>query len=125
MWTYYAQGIDIVSIKRLRKAIERSGNSFLQRIFDGRELDLPENTEFLATRFAAKEAFFKALGTGITDGVRWHDFVLPPAEQLSLYPVISGRSIQLLGGRKVLVSVSSTETTAVAVVFLEETKGGI
>jgi len=125
MRTYYAQGIDIVSIKRLRKAIERSGSRFLQRIFYGRELDLPENTGFLATRFAAKEAFFKALGTGIIGGVSWHDFVLPPAEQFSLHPVISGRSIQLLGGRKVLVSVSSTETTAVAVVFLEETKEGI
>ena len=114
-----SQGIDIVSIQRIEKAIDRSGSSFLHRIFDGRELELQGDTGFLATRFAAKEAFFKALGTGVSEGVRWHDFVLPPAVQLSLTPLISGRSMELLGSRKVLVSVSRTHTTAVAVVFLE------
>lgn len=113
------RGIDIVSIVRIEKALERSGDSFLRRIFDGRELELRGDTGFLATRFAAKEAFFKALGTGVSDGVRWHDFVLPPAEQLSLSPVISGRSSELLADRKVLVSVSRTHATAVAVVFLQ------
>ena len=114
-----SQGIDIVSIRRIEKALERSGSSFLRRIFDGRELELQGDTGFLATRFAAKEAFFKALGTGVSEGVRWHDFILPPPEQLSLTPVISGRSIELLGNRNVLVSVSHTYTTAVAVVFLQ------
>lgn len=115
-----SQGIDIVSIGRIEKALDRSGSRFLHRIFDGRELELQEDTGFLATRFAAKEAFFKALGTGVSEGVRWHDFVLPPAAQLSLTPLISGRSMELLGSRKVLVSVSRTHTTAVAIVFLEE-----
>ncbi len=119
MHTALFRGIDIVSIVRIEKALERSGDSFLRRIFDGRELELRGDTGFLATRFAAKEAFFKALGTGVSDGVRWHDFVLPPAEQLSLTPVISGRSSELLADRKVLVSVSRTHTTAVAVVFLQ------
>ena len=119
-----SQGIDIVSIQRIEKAIDRSGSSFLHRIFDGRELELQGDTGFLATRFAAKEAFFKALGTGVSEGVRWHDFVLPPAVQLSLTPLISGRSMELLGSRKVLVSVSRTHTTAVAVVFLEAAEEG-
>ena len=114
-----SRGIDIVSIARIEKALERSGDRFLHRIFDGRELELRGDTGFLATRFAAKEAFFKALGTGVSDGVRWHDFVLPPVEQLSLAPVITGRSSELLADRKVLVSVSRTHTTAVAVVFLQ------
>jgi holo-[acyl-carrier protein] synthase len=119
MQTDMSQGIDIVSIGRIEKALERSGDRFLHRIFDGRELEFREDTGFLATRFAAKEAFFKALGTGVSSGVRWHDFVLPPAEQLSLSPVISGKSIELLGNRNVLVSVSCTHTTAVAVVYLQ------
>ncbi|MEN8207889.1 MAG: holo-ACP synthase [Candidatus Fermentibacteria bacterium] len=113
-----SQGIDIVSISRLEKALDRSGQRFLHRIFDEKELVLQGDTGFLATRFAAKEAFFKALGTGVSSGVRWHDFVLPPAQQLSPTPVISGRSVELLGSRKVLVSVSHTYATAVAVVFL-------
>jgi len=114
-----SQGIDIVSIRRIEKALARSGSRFLRRIFDGRELELQEDSRFLATRFAAKEAFFKAIGTGVSEGVRWHDFILPPAEQLSLTPVISGRSLELLGNRDVLVSVSSSHSTAVAVVFLQ------
>lgn len=118
-----AQGVDIVSIKRVKKAIERSGIRFVQRIFSGRELELQSDTEFLSTRFAAKEAFFKALGTGVSFGVRWHDFVLPPADEYSLCPVISGQSRELLGSREVLVSVSNTKTTAVAVVFLEAAGG--
>lgn len=114
-----AHGVDIVSIGRVEKALQRSGSSFLHRIFNGRELELREDTGFLATRFAAKEAFFKALGTGVSFGVRWHDFILPPAEQLSLNPVVSGRSKELLGSRNVLVSVSCTETTAAAIVFIQ------
>ncbi len=100
-----SQGIDIVSIERIKKALDRSGDRFLHRIFDGRELELQGDMGFLATRFAAKEAFFKALGTGVSDGVRWHDFVLPPAERLSLTPIISGRSIELLDRKRVLVSI--------------------
>ena len=120
----FSQGIDIVSIKRIEKALERSGNSFLHRIFNESELELQEDTGFLATRFAAKEAFFKALGTGVSLGVRWHDFILPPSEQIHLSPVISGRSMELLESRRVLISVSRTETTAVAVVFIESAGEG-
>ncbi|MCD4776544.1 MAG: holo-ACP synthase [Candidatus Aegiribacteria sp.] len=113
-------GVDSVSIKRVEKALKRSGKAFLKRIFDGGELDMREDTGFLATRFAAKEAFFKALGTGVTGGVRWHDFLLPPEDNTCPSPVISGKSRELLRGRKVFVSVSRTETTAVAIVLLEE-----
>ncbi len=116
MTAHFAQGIDIVSISRVEKAIERSGNRFRNRIFS--DTELRGDTGFLATRFAAKEAFFKALGTGVSEGVRWLDFILPPSKQLYLNPVISGRSLELLGSRKVLVSVSMTKTTAVAVVIL-------
>ncbi len=124
MPAHFSQGIDIVSVRRVEKALERSGSSFLHRIFDGRELELQEDTGFLATRFAAKEAFFKALGTGVSFGVRWHDFILPPSEQMFLCPVISGRSVELLGSRRVLISVSRTETIAVAVVFIESAGEG-
>ena len=113
-------GVDSVSIKRVEKALKRSGKAFLKRIFDGGELDMREDIGFLATRFAAKEAFFKALGTGVTGGVRWHDFLLPPEDNTCPSPVISGKSRELLRGRKVFVSVSRTETTAVAIVLLEE-----
>jgi len=125
MQTHFSQGIDIVSVQRLEMAIQRSGILFLQRIFDERELMLQREPGLLATRFAAKEAFFKALGTGVSDGVRWHDFVLPPSEKYSLDPVVSGISKELLGSRNVFVSVSRTDKTAVAVVFLNSSGGDV
>jgi len=118
-------GVDIVSIARMDKALKRSGISFLNRIFKGEELQRVEDKGFMATRFAAKEAFFKALGTGISEGVKWHDFILPPSDQLSLTPRITGKSRILLGGRNVFVSVSRTDTTAIAVVMIEKTGGEV
>ncbi|MCD4848898.1 MAG: holo-ACP synthase [Candidatus Aegiribacteria sp.] len=114
-----AQGIDIVSISRIRKAVQRSGKRFLHRIFTSDELLLHTDYGLLATRFAAKEAFFKALGTGISGGVRWHDFSLPPETEASLRPEVTGVSYDLLEGRRVLVSVSKTTRTAVAIIVLE------
>ncbi len=113
-----SQGVDIVSISRIEKAVQRSGDKFLRRIFTSEELLLHTDFGFLATRFAAKEAFFKALGTGISGGVRWHDFSLPPETEDTLMPEVSGVSYGLLDGRRVLVSVSKTTGTAIAIVVL-------
>jgi holo-[acyl-carrier protein] synthase len=120
-----ALGTDIVSIQRVQKALARSGEVFLRRIFDGSELLMRGDVGFLATRFAAKEAFFKALGRGVSGGIKWHDFLLPPEDNYCLNPLISGKARDLLRGRNVQVSVSRTETTAVAVVFLEEKRGSL
>jgi holo-[acyl-carrier protein] synthase len=62
----YNIGIDIVHIPKLKKAVERWGNKLKKRIFTKGELAYCENRRFseqhLAVRFAAKEAFIKALG---------------------------------------------------------------
>ncbi|MFO8183777.1 MAG: holo-ACP synthase [Candidatus Aegiribacteria sp.] len=123
MYTGSSYGVDIESIARVGRALERSGESFLKRIFTDAERGHGNDASFLATRFAAKEAFFKALGTGLSGGVRWHDFELPFKERYPLGPVVSGRSKELLAGRRVLVSVSHTSRVAVAVVFLEGSGG--
>jgi len=66
-------GVDMLEVKRLREAIERHGDRFLQRIFTQAELDeLKGNLPSLAARFAAKEAVAKALATGIGD-LTWQD----------------------------------------------------
>jgi len=128
MLTGIVCGVDMVSIARIEKALSRSGERFLHRIFAESELGLGDDIGFLATRFAAKEAFFKALGTGLAGGVRWHDFALPPRRDTEsqghgLLPLVSGRAADYLEGRKVLVSVSRTAELAVAVVFLEGSGG--
>ena len=60
-------GIDIVEIKRLKAAIERWGDTFLNKVFTEKELEYSNSKRFpmqhLAARFAAKEAVFKAFGT--------------------------------------------------------------
>src|SRR5260370_33919578 len=70
-------GIDIAEVPRIRHAIERFGDRFLQRIFTAGEIrycDSKANRiERYAARFAAKEAAMKALGTGWNHGVRGRD----------------------------------------------------
>lgn len=64
----YGLGIDLCRIDRIESAFQRFGSRFAERILTARELDLFARTKrparFLAMRFAAKEAFSKALGTG-------------------------------------------------------------
>lgn len=66
----YGIGTDIIEIRRIEKAITRNKN-FTNKLFTKDEMDLWEKKnfklEFIAGRFAAKEAVSKALGTGIRD----------------------------------------------------------
>lgn len=64
-------GVDIVEIKRLKKAIKKWDDAFLNRVFTQKELEYSHSKKFpyqhLAGRFAAKEAVFKALETANLD----------------------------------------------------------
>ena len=66
-------GTDIVNIKRMDHSLKKHGFSFKNRIFSKKEISYCEkkknSSSFYAKRFAAKEAFTKALGTGIRKGV--------------------------------------------------------
>src|SRR3990170_4516050 len=70
-------GIDIAEPARVRAAAERYGRRFLERVFTEKEIAYCERKrnkwERYAARFAAKEAAFKALGTGWRRGGRWRD----------------------------------------------------
>ncbi|MEM4545618.1 MAG: holo-ACP synthase [Nitrososphaerota archaeon] len=54
-------GVDIISLSRIKRAIERSGRLFLRKVYTDKELELGNDIGSLATRFAGKEAVFKAL----------------------------------------------------------------
>ncbi|GAA5184554.1 holo-ACP synthase [Niveibacterium umoris] len=62
-------GTDIVAIARVRASLERHGDAFAERILAANEFDdyraVRDGARFLAKRFAAKEAFAKAFGTGL------------------------------------------------------------
>ncbi len=69
-------GTDIVQISRVARLLERYGDRFVNRILtpeERRRFDVTRlKAEHLAKRFAAKEAFSKAIGTGIHPPFRWH-----------------------------------------------------
>ena len=70
-------GLDLVKIDRIRAIAERWQTRFLDRLYTEAErrycLARPEPYASFAGRFAAKEAVLKALGTGWTNGISWHD----------------------------------------------------
>jgi holo-[acyl-carrier protein] synthase len=68
-----ASGVDLIEIARVKEAIDRHGERFLERVFTPSELESCRGrSESLAARFAAKEAAAKALGCGIGE-VGWRD----------------------------------------------------
>lgn len=70
-------GTDIVKIQRIRDAIAQYGEKFLQRCFTAAEIERSQTKNDPAAAFArlyaAKEALLKALGTGMREGLSWHD----------------------------------------------------
>ncbi len=73
----FGVGLDLVRVERLQRALERWGERFRRRIFTAEEQAVcaqrKNQAACLALRFAAKEAFVKALGTGIRGSVGWLD----------------------------------------------------
>jgi len=71
----YGIGTDIVSVSRIEQALSRHGERFPQRILSDAELaefaGKRDQVRFLAKRFAAKEAFSKALGLGMNMPMSW------------------------------------------------------
>ncbi len=119
-------GIDIEEVSRIRGAIERHGQRFIERIFTPGEAAYAEQAanryERYTARFAAKEAAMKALGTGWDHGVRWVDVevVSEPKSRPNLR--FHGRAADLaasLACRSISLSLSHTRQTAVAQVILE------
>jgi holo-[acyl-carrier protein] synthase len=72
----YGVGTDLIEIRRIDKALKRFGDRFAKRILCEPELKRfrvhKQPVAYLAKRFAAKEAFTKALGTGIHAPANWH-----------------------------------------------------
>ena len=73
----FGSGIDIVDISRFERFVEDHNLSLFQRLFSAGEIEYcaqkKKSAQHYALRFAAKEAFLKALGTGLRDGLSWHD----------------------------------------------------
>ena len=113
-------GVDIVEIDRVRAILRRSP-AFARRAFSEEErayCDAKANPEaHYATRFAAKEAVLKALGTGFAEGIGPRDVEVRRTKKGKPYVVLSGRAREVAraqGVREVPVSLSFTHSEAVA-----------
>jgi holo-[acyl-carrier protein] synthase len=117
-------GIDLVSIERMRRALERHGERFEQRILCEAERALcaerADRAEVVAGRFAAKEAAFKALGG--PPSVSWRDILVLREPSGAPRLQWSGNAcpvVALLGNTRVHVSITHDGGMAAAVVVLE------
>ena len=122
----YGIGTDIVSVARIGRVLERFGTRFLGRILSAREQEdyrrAPYAARFLAKRFAAKEAFSKAIGTGIRKPVTWRYICIGHDRRGK--PIIEPHAelAALLRARGVVashVSITDEQDVAVAFVVLE------
>jgi len=119
-------GIDLAEVDRIRGAIERHGQRFIDRIYTEKEIAYVERKankyERYAARFAAKEAGMKAVGTGWKRGVRWRDFEvtnLPSGRPtLQLYGE-AAKFAENLGVRNIALSITHTAAEGMAIVILE------
>ncbi len=113
-------GVDIVDIARMRRILERTP-SFARKVYSDEEraycLDKATPEVHFATRFAAKEAVVKALGTGFSEGIGVRDIEVRRTSKGRPYVVLSGRAKEVareLGVRELPISLSYTHTEAVA-----------
>jgi holo-[acyl-carrier protein] synthase len=120
-------GVDIVEIVRFRKILDRSKERFIQRVFTPGEQEFclahHDPAPYFAVRFAAKEAVFKALGTGWAKGVTWLDVEVQRQNPEAPVIVLHGEARKLSamkGARFVHLSLSHTENWAVATAILEQ-----
>jgi len=121
----YGHGIDMVEIRRIREILDREGSRFETRVFSADEIAYCRGQKdpfpSFAARFAAKEAFGKALGLGIlTSGPPQQIEVIrddrgAPLMRLTGAPL---EHLQKLGAQKALVSLAHEGDYAIASVIL-------
>ena len=115
-------GVDIIEISRVEGVAERFGQRFFRRIFTEREIAYCRGrAPQLATRFAAKEAVMKALGTGVK-GVSWRDIEVlrqrGQAPTIQLHQRALARA-EALGIKCMSVALSHSKNYAVAFVVAD------
>lgn len=118
-------GTDLIEIARLEKSIGKP--AFLKRIFSEKELELCDGKQSrlqsLAARFAAKEAFMKALGTGWTEGISFCEIEILNDDKGAPLVNLLGKTREKadeLGVKRICISLSHIKELASATVILEK-----
>ncbi|MEI7817603.1 MAG: holo-[acyl-carrier-protein] synthase [Desulfuromonadales bacterium] len=122
----YGIGTDIVAIERFQRFLDAGNSALIERLFTPTErskcASRKDTAACFAARFAAKEAFLKALGTGLRDGISWQDMEISN-------DALGKPELQLLGKAaeqfhdkelaRVQLSLSHDGGNAIAMVLLE------
>jgi holo-[acyl-carrier protein] synthase len=120
-------GIDNVQSKRMKEMLLKWADRVENRVFDEKELEYSkskgETHLHLAARFAAKEALFKALGKGLSEGMTWTDVMVENDESGKPHILLRRKAKEIargMGVNRIHLSLSHTDDCAVAVVILEK-----
>ena len=118
-------GFDMVKVARIESVLSRWGSRFEKRVFTELEITYCNNRknrfQGLACRFAAKEAVFKALGTGWRGGIGWTEIEVSNDHKGKPSITLSGQTKQLsrqMGVREIFVSMTNTKEHGAAQVIL-------
>ena len=117
-------GTDIVSIDRIKNSLKNK--NFIQRIFNEKEIFKCKKTKnsinCYAKRFAAKEAFSKALGTGISKGINFNEIIILNKKSGKPYISVIGQTKNTINkkfiGKKSKISLSLSDEKKYAVAFV-------
>ena len=117
-------GTDIVNVDRIKNSLKNK--NFIKRVFNKREIlkckKINKSINCYAKRFAAKEAFSKALGTGISNGVNFNEIVILNRKSGKPYISIIGQTKKILNkkfkNKKSKISLSLSDEKKYAVAFV-------
>jgi len=117
-------GTDIVRVDRIKNSLKNK--NFIKRVYNQKEIfkckKLSTSTNCFAKRFAAKEAFSKALGTGISKGINLNEIVILNKKSGKPYINITGQTKKILlkkfKGKKSKISLSLADEKKYAVAFV-------
>jgi holo-[acyl-carrier protein] synthase len=119
----YGIGTDIVSVGRIKESLKKK--NFLKRIFNKEEVDkcskLINSNNCYAKRFAAKEAFAKALGTGISNGINFNEIKILNEKNGKPFIKLIGNTKKIINDKlkkKFKISLSLSDEKKYAVAFV-------
>jgi holo-[acyl-carrier protein] synthase len=117
-------GTDIIEIDRIRRLLSGSSQDVREKLFTKSEIDYCESKRdkyaSYAARFAAKEALSKALGQGMSGGLKWRDIEVLRDNSGKPSITLAGSGRDSLGDSRVHISLSHSKKHAVATVLLED-----
>lgn len=121
----YGIGTDIVEVKRIKDAIENYGKRFLDRIYTETEQNYSEMFKenkyvHYAARFAAKESFSKAIGTGLTRGFKFKEVAIENLKSGEPKVILDGALKEKYGDKRIFISLSHTDNNAIAYIVLQD-----